>query len=228
MPVTFYKISKRPRLDVGHDVDYCEADCEAGTTTVGEETMRQRDVSTKPEEERSAPAQRTAQPLKDAALGGARAPAAGHGARAPGPGLLGGALRTGAEVPRAAASDVVPGAQALLVELALVGARELVLERYDRPLDVGVRVARAAAARVEVPRAAGGHHGGDGRGDAGGRGGQGRTEVVAGATAAGVDVGVFGDGGVGLGDGVGGHFCSFWLLIMWWCLKLACKLSPGP
>lgn len=99
-----------------------------------------------------------------------------------------------------------------LGRLALVGARELVLKRQHGALDVAVGVAGAAAAAVE---AAGGGHaaaGGGARGagverggHAGGGGGQRGADKVAGAAAAGVDVGVLRYRGVRLGDGVAGH-----------------------
>lgn len=95
--------------------------------------------------------------------------------------------------------------------LALVGARELVLKRQDRALNVAVGIACAATAAVEPARggdAAGGGVGGAGlerRGHAGGGGGERSADKVAGAAAAGVDVGVLCDGRVRLGDGVAGH-----------------------
>lgn len=96
--------------------------------------------------------------------------------------------------------------------LALVGAGELVLKVQDGPLNLAVRVSRPTAAAVEAAcggDAAGGGAGGAGvqrRGHAGGGGGLGGADKVAGAAAAGVDVGVLCHGRVWLGDGVAGHF----------------------
>lgn len=122
--------------------------------------------------------------------------------------------------------------------LADLGALELLVEGESRALRRGVDVAGAAAARVEA-RGAGGS--GDGRagGHAGGWGGLGSAEEVAGAAAAGVGVGVLEHGGVRLGDGVGGHFGGGWGVVAesgfggdggrWclWCFVLFCLLGSG-
>lgn len=93
--------------------------------------------------------------------------------------------------------------------LAVLGARVLLVERDNGPVTGRVRVAGAAAARVEAAGggAGGGGGGGGGRkdgggGDARGRGGARRTEKVACAAATRVGVAVLGDRWVRLGDGV--------------------------
>lgn len=95
--------------------------------------------------------------------------------------------------------------------LTLVGAGELILKRDHRTLDVAVSVAGATTATVEAAcrgDAAGGGAGGAGVercGHAGWGGGLWCADKVAGATAAGVNVGVLCHRGVRLGDGVSGH-----------------------
>lgn len=122
--------------------------------------------------------------------------------------------------------------------LALVCARELVLKRQDGALDVAVGVAGAAAAAVEAARggdAAGrgaGRAGVERRGDAGGGGGGGSAQEVAGATAAGVDVGVLRNGGVRLGDGVARHnwrdlFYYVWMVMMVVGCLVLCAVWQG-
>lgn len=135
-----------------------------------------------------------------------------------GGGLL---AQDGGGVGALAAGDVAGAADADVADDGAVAdllAVKVLVEADDGPLGGAVGVARAADARVEAAGAVVGGDGLEGRGDAGGRGGDGGLEDVAGAATARVDVGVWYHRGVRLCDeDLGRHLEGCVCGVVLWC-----------
>lgn len=142
-----------------------------------------------------------AQASPEAGAGGA---SAGVGARrVPTDGASGRLLVTGAEVVAGTSTADVSHGGSLLAHLS---TGELFVEGKDGSLDGSMGVAGTAAAGVEAAGALGGRDRGSLGRNAGGRGSCRGSEEVACTTTSGVRKAVFGNGGVGFGDGISGHF----------------------
>lgn len=139
-------------------------------------------------------------------------------------GAVAAAARAGIVVAGTAAADVTHG----LGLLAGVGTSVLLVKVQHRSLNCRMGVAGSATTSVEAGRA--GLDGLDLGGNTRGSSGHWGAEGVACSTSPGVSVGVLEDGGVRLGDEVGGRHCVFlcvwfsglmWffverLLVVWW------------